>query len=118
MTDNEIIKAFEYCTNSLDCPANCPLYEYAGDCFLALHKPTLDLINRQKAEIERLKKAIEQCEDSGEYWESKYKTAKAEAIKEFAERLKNKFEISSAYSFGYIACQLDNLVKELVGDTE
>lgn len=54
MTDAEIIKALECCTNSIDCPINCPLYGYAGDCFLALHKPTLDLINRQKARIKEL----------------------------------------------------------------
>ena len=44
--------------------------------------------------------------------------ARAEAIKEFAERLEANFEISSAYSFGYFKCQIDNLVKEMVGDTE
>ncbi len=38
MTDNEIIKALEYCK---DCSAN-------------INSEILDLINRQKAEIERL----------------------------------------------------------------
>ncbi|MBQ3045162.1 MAG: hypothetical protein IJD49_04345 [Clostridia bacterium] len=132
-TDNKIIKVLECCTNSLDCPAVCPLYEYAGDCFLALHKPTLDLINRQKAEIERFKKiettinafwcelqklsiAKEKetptLEELLEYIEQ----AKAEAIKEFAKRLKGEYK-NRCMSLSFERC-IDNLVKEMAGDAE
>ena len=55
MTDNEIIKALECCTGYPACPTDCPLYEQPMDCLLKLSKPTLDLINRQKAEIENWK---------------------------------------------------------------
>ena len=81
-----------------------------------------------KAEVTRLKeenKSIKYCYEQAKSYndtlaESCEKnckkfnmTTRAEAIKEFAERLKNQFEISSAYSFAYIECQIDNLVKEM-----
>ena len=57
MTDNEIIKALECCASVDDgCLTDCPLYDGDDSCFSTLLKPTLDLINRQKAEIERLNK--------------------------------------------------------------
>ena len=89
-----------------------------------------------RAEIYVKKKLLEQCEDSGEYWESKYKIAKAEAYKEFAERLKEnacedyeiyekcaKNMLSFDYQQGYadyndrLIWYIDNILKELVGDT-
>lgn len=61
MTDNEIIKALECCKRSVGailCTSNCPMYSECDSedpmediCGLAL-----DLINRQKAEIEELKR--------------------------------------------------------------
>ena len=90
MTDNEIIKALECCTNKYGCPTECPLYETYGDCLIALNKPTLDLINRQKAEIERLGRDVFTYKirwAKAESRETKAKAeAEAEAIKEFAER--------------------------------
>ena len=67
-------------------------------------------INRQQAEIVRLKKQIAEVS----------KTIKSEAIKEFAKRLKEK----SFQSFGNYGitrdvvevCDIDNLIKEMVGD--
>ena len=59
--------------------------------------------------------------------EKKLKTAKAEAIKEFAERLKalDRLDVDVSYGYGRehyteaIAVNLiDNLVKEIIGDTE
>ena len=55
MTDNEIIKALSCCADAPYCPTDCPLIENDRDCLLALQKPMLDLINRQKAEIKKLK---------------------------------------------------------------
>ena len=54
MTDEEIIKILECCADSENYQCNkCPLY---ADCEKAsIAENTLDLINRQKAEIERLK---------------------------------------------------------------
>ena len=47
-----IIKAWKCCTDYFSCPTDCPLYEDDRDCLLALNKPTRDLINRLKAELE------------------------------------------------------------------
>ena len=53
MTDNEIIKALEICISG-DCDLCSCKCENVGDCRDALNKKSLDLINHQKAEIERL----------------------------------------------------------------
>ena len=56
MTYNEIIKALECCANH-DCCRLCPLWEDCGD-LATLTDCTLNLINRQKAEIENLKDKV------------------------------------------------------------
>ena len=53
----------------------------------------------------------------------KYRNAKSEAYKEFAERIKefmhNKFKALDEYEFEYITERdIDDLVKEMVGDSE
>lgn len=63
MTDNEIIKALECCTSEGFVCSGCPYdtleaqgVEYTEyDCSWYLRADALDLIERQKAEIERLK---------------------------------------------------------------
>ena len=59
MTDNEIIKALERCSTSYNC-GDCPYYCNAEDCPDRLMNDALDVINRQKAEIERLNKNYEE----------------------------------------------------------
>ena len=54
MTDNEITKALECCIND-DCD-NCP--DTFGNCEHNAMRNALDLINRQKAEIERLNEQL------------------------------------------------------------
>ena len=73
----------------------------------------LDLIKRQQEEIERLTKetmnmavTIEACQ--------------SEAIKEFAERLKREIHIRPTHSKEqneYVCFLINNLVKEMVGET-
>ena len=62
MTDEQIIKALECCSKypeELSC-SECPLNSRGADCLdFELGKFVLDLINRQKAEIERLHSVIE-----------------------------------------------------------
>ncbi len=58
MTDNEIIKALERCTQHTEC-CYCNSLEECGNKRI-LTTSVFDLINRQKAEIERLNK---DCED-------------------------------------------------------
>lgn len=75
------------------------------------------LIEKQAAEIERLQKANESFADLGKL----YSEIKAEAIKEFAERLKEEAipaEIGK-YTYDIATTKLiDNLVKEMVGNEE
>lgn len=68
-------------------------------------------INRQKATIEGLQRRIVFWKEDLNY---NPKKERSEAIKEFAERLKNEL------SFGrYIQPdQIDNLAKEMTGETE
>lgn len=56
MKDNEIIKALEICGDCGHC-TECPFDDLGGidKCMHTLILNALDLINRQKAEIERLK---------------------------------------------------------------
>ena len=121
MTDNEIIKALECCLD-YSCLI-CPCEKGASIlCIDDLHQYALDLINRQKAEIERLEEAIGQREADIEMFTDigkMYSELKAEAIKEFAERLKDEtFKINYCGSV-YNVVDIDdivNLVKEMVGE--
>ena len=58
MTDNEIIKALEYCKEQ-GITSECEKCNIKEDCRRELIAITIDLINRQQAEIERLKAKIE-----------------------------------------------------------
>ena len=59
MTDNEIIKALEFCrvADLSDCE-QCPYFNGFSNCLDYLMPDVLSLINRQKAEIERLKDKV------------------------------------------------------------
>lgn len=98
MTDNEIIKALECCKKD-DCD-NCP--NDFGNCYANLSGYALDLINQQKAEIERLKEEremlLKECKRCGRRKDkhirklkNQLKTARKKAVNEFAERLKERF---------------------------
>ena len=94
MTDNEIIKALECCCDAqIECDEDCPLFNYDGPCWDAMRFTVLSIINRQKAEIERLSRVIQTtAECAYESRQMAMKWARAEAIKGFAERLKNDIE--------------------------
>lgn len=107
MTDKEIIKALEYCIRDdydySDCK-ECPFY--GNGCGLALIKVAYDLINRQQ-------KVIEEFTLLGKL----YSEIRAEAIKEFAGRLKGQWTAKGFTPPIVIAtiAEIDNLVKEMVG---
>lgn len=110
MTDNEIIKALECCGSNgwgeedkRPCD-KCPMQE-CEDCEVELPDYALNLINRQKAEIEKLKTQLgkrenfftiklekEQLNDivksQFEKFEVDAVTVKNETIREFADQLK------------------------------
>lgn len=134
MTDNEIVKAWGSCLkDNVDC-AKCPLIH--EDC----HETILDLINRQKAEIERLKRKLvgyEPSIDSGlfsqmlleqkekaEAFEKKWKAeVKAEAYREVVKWAKeNAFRADSHKDgFEYDVVDIDDIddfLKKLVGEDD
>ena len=122
MTDNEIIRALEEMVEY-------PHYYEEGQIL----KNVLDLINRQQAEIERLKSVqLVQANRIAELRGTKFEqinviqnlkqqliTSKSEAVKEFAERLK-KVWFDNGYESPDVDFEdfVDNLVKEMAGGTE
>ena len=130
MADREIIRAFDLCENSVsDGKCNkCPFGNNRDGC-LNLNNHVLDLIKRQKAELERLKKENEvmktNCNSMCTSMPNMAKAERAEAIKEFAERLKEG-ELYMHIVFPNTRCRtatfivlsknIDNLVKEMTGE--
>lgn len=66
MTDNEIINNIIWCIDPKNACADCPYYELRKslDCVSSLFRDTLNLINRQKAEIEEYKEANKRWSDA------------------------------------------------------
>lgn len=110
LTDKEIIKTLEdeiHLAEYVDS-------DYCSNVKLEIIKSALGLISRQQCEIIK-QKCIKQLlrED--------IKTAKSEAYKEFAERVKefmhNKFKALDEYEFEYITERdINNLLKEIEGE--
>ena len=120
MTDNEIIKALEHCLNNEDCDGCISLCSNSA-CVANNLQIILDLINRQKAEIERLEERLKreakmQYDLCGQIVDLKnmLPIARAEGIKEFAEKLKAiRRKMYPCYvSVDLFEGVIDNLVKE------
>lgn len=111
LTDEEIIKDL----------TELSLYTGFQERYIQVLNATLDLINSQKSEIERLKGSTI-VNNIMEIHRIK-RGAKAEASKEFAERLKlHSYIMSDESQTGIInrhsvvtVNQIDNLLKEMVG---
>lgn len=88
MTDNEIIKALEYCANHKDCDDGCPCVISESPCVVNNPNTLFDLINRQKAEIERLHSMNQVKLDMLHDIRAELEIAKSEAIREFTEIMK------------------------------
>lgn len=103
MTDNEIIQALEYCfTNDFgktNCN-KCAFYTATAKCMDDMQNAVIDLINRQREEIERLQKGNKLLSENADtafqdglneaqelYALQVEGEIKSEAIKDFAERL-------------------------------
>ena len=104
MTDNEIIKAAENCVKYGDCE-HCP-YDDERGC-RGLYADMLDLINCQRAEIERLQDRLAtECQHSIEF--------RNNTLREFAERLKVELKKEcSPMPYMYLAKLVDATVKEM-----
>ena len=126
-TDEEIIRNYEWCIGcTSDRCRECTMDE-EGFCEEELQDLVLDLINRQKAEIEKLKGStiVSNIMESQKI----KREAKAEAYKEFAEKIKKsiKENVDEAwhrddgngiYDAEYVLDDVDNLLKEMVGEKE
>lgn len=104
-TDEEIIKRLERCVKRGNRNYNTDI--------------VLDLINRQKAEIERLKGSV----ITNNIMESQRikRETKAEAYKDFAEKLKVaaiSCSIGGRYYKIFTTRDIDNFLKEMVGEEE
>lgn len=93
MKDNEIIKALECCTKGTisDVCVDCPLRttDICTEEENGVLKLALDLINRQQAEIERLKKLLEEADIS---YNKCAKRFYKDGVKDFAKMLIDKSE--------------------------
>ena len=103
MTDNEIIKALKR------------IAQYSGftDDVSNTLLSALDLINRQKAEIERLNIELQSMRSAANSYKMHYETAKSEAIKEVAKRLKDNYCFTDRWGKIIPISTVDNLVKEM-----
>lgn len=129
MTDSEIIKALECCQgrNGWGDPKcyECPFDGSNPNigCRKHLLNKTVDLINRQKAWIEKLDKENEEQHQAILIALRRMGEIRAEAIKEFAERLKESKYLSSEWSHGehpYVVEEdnIDDLVEEMTEGSE
>ncbi len=115
MTDLEIKKALECCANELGCK-KCPANPHKGNygfCTPPLIKSAFDLITRQQAEIEKLKKDNRLFPDLGRM----YRGIRAEAVEEFAEMLKEKAMQKFGWNEYVEIEEIVNLVKEMENET-
>ena len=106
ISTDEIIKRLKRCIK-------CDNRNYDTDIIL-------DLIYRQKSEIEELKIENKSLRSAANCYKLHYNEARTEAIKEFVEKLKKRYDNPVWYlggSNGFFD-NLDNFVKEMVGDTE
>lgn len=142
MIDNEIIKALSICSNENGICSECPYSDDYTNCNTRIAKDALDLINRLQAkvikeqnknsklrnernrlqaEIERLNKVYQANQQLINALNKSYFLAKAEAYKEFAERLKENInkrfveDNTMIYRCVHIK-DIDNLLKEMAGE--
>lgn len=123
MNDEAIKKALECCLLG-ECKS-CPIIRFQ-DCRIMLKDETISLLNRQQAEIERLKTDLKTTENVIK--NSFLKKAgfdidllaefKSEAIKEFAERFIDEecaYCSSESDEMIFFKKRFDNLLAEMVG---
>lgn len=102
MTDEQIVKALGCCIQiDVNSCYSCPLYDREQGCLGGdIRVVALDLIKRQKAEIEDLKADKEALINGQLTLQKMYLESRAEAVREFAEKLKKWKYQSSDWSHG------------------
>lgn len=127
MNDKDVIKALECCRigkRENDCK-KCPLYGRVPACVGYLVQDALALINRQRAEIEKLREVnINICETGGKLLRER-KTIRNATIKEFEEKLKsNKRRMCGNDNGGLywdqavLVDDIDRVMKEMTEEKE
>lgn len=138
LTDEDIISSLEVISTTSNC-IECKIRNCKWgtcNCSQITANAALDLINRQKSEIERLESANDEkfrqwdmlAEKTKQHYADLYNEAKdilkSKAYKEFAEKLKEKIgdcHIVSdgeycGFDCGDIHRCIDNFLKEMVGE--
>ena len=124
LTDEEIISSLEVIATTCNCN-ECKIRSGRWgtcNCSETTANAALDLINHQKTEIESLREDLKRVCAERDAHICINNFIKSEAVKEFAERLKEK----SFQSFGNYGitrdvvevCDIDNLIKEMAGDEQ
>ena len=122
-TDKDIISSLQVIATTCNCN-ECKIRSGKWgtcNCSETTANAALDLINRQKSEIEGLKKKVEELSEVlSDSIRIRCKEVQSEAIKEFAERLKEK-SFKTIRNYGLTkdvveVCDIDNLIKEMVGE--
>lgn len=101
-TDEEIINSLNICANNGDC-RECAINPHKGNygyCTSLAINAALNLINRQREEIEVIKETTAEI--------------RYEAIKEFAERLKKYYRHIDKTAGALIEYTIDQKVKEFL----
>jgi hypothetical protein len=134
MTDKEIVKALKVCAKN-ETPFCCGECELGGnnsscDCVDRLLKLSLDLINRQQAEIERSKEEVasktlkcnlleqEKAKNISGFVDD-LKLVRADAIKELEAKIHEKLHEAEMHgNFEPVVTRemFDSVVKEMVGE--
>lgn len=140
-TDEEIIETLERCSKGGGCFRCAMAYMHSANCIRILETECLDLINRQKAEIERLKPTNDEkfrqqdmlAEKTKQHYADLYNeakdTLKAEAYKEYHIKakscLKANRDVEQQIGNNYVVKRIkeienrfDNILKEMVGEEE
>lgn len=120
ITDEKIKSSLEVIATTRNCN-ECKIRNCKWgtcNCSQITANAALDLINRQEAEIEKLKGStiVSNIMESQRI----KREAKAEAYKEFAERLNEEAQIADCFdSYNMVVGThfIDNLLKEMVGET-
>lgn len=117
-TENEILKALETCYNYSNCDG-CQYGKFRtgkGLCVDMLHKDTVDLINRQTAEVKALNEVMDKLASENSKLKEELKSiaeaSREEAIQDFADSLKYHLSWATEPIDEY---DIDEMVRELIG---
>ncbi len=94
----------------------CKHRNYSNECCIQLMKDALELINRQKAEIERLNIVKKEYQELYDELKVENRKVRTEAIKEFAEKLKDKVDeprLIGGENIDFVVDKINRLVKEM-----